>query len=550
MTAMADWQLRTTAPELAERYRAAGYWGDHTIGSFLTEVAAHQPRLGLRIWSRTHPYAGDVAEIDGRARRIAGFLRTAGVGPGDVVSYQMPNHVEAVETLWAIALTGAVAVPVVHFYGAKELGYILRHAGARAHVTAASWGHLDYLDALDALAGDLPALQTVVVTESGGGALPRGSVAYEDALDAQPVAAPAAVDPDAPAVVAYTSGTTADPKGVVHSHRTLLAETAQLNELQEPNGRPVLVGAPVAHAIGMLGGIFCPLWRGIDAHIADGWDPGFVLGAMLEADISAGSGATYFFTSLLDHPDCTPVHHAKMRVIGLGGAPVPAAVGDRARDLGITVTRSYGCTELPSISGSPPTAPHEQRCHTDGTAMPGVELRLVDPDGREVPVGTPGEVVARGPELFLGYTDPALTARAVDAEGWYHTGDVGVLDEHGALTITDRLSDLIIRGGTNISAAEIEEELMRLPGVAEVAVVAAPDARLGEHACAFVRPAPGCAAPDLAEVRRHLDAVGLAKPKWPEEIRAVDDFPRTPSGKIKKYALRDQLRAEATGAAS
>jgi non-ribosomal peptide synthetase component E (peptide arylation enzyme) len=161
-----------------------------------------------------------------------------------------------------------------------------------------------------------------------------------------------------------------------------------------------------------------------------------------------------------------------------------------------------------------------------------------------VGVGEPGEILSRGPDLFAGYTDAALTARAVDAEGWYATGDVGVLDAEGYLTITDRKSDFIIRGGANISAAEIEELAMRMPGVAEIAVVAAPDARLGERACAWLRIAPGATEPDLAALQRHLGAAGLPKPKWPEELRLVSDFPRTPSGKIKKFELRKRLREE------
>src|SRR5262249_7335856 len=162
---------------------------------------------------------------------------------------------------------------------------------------------------------------------------------------------------------------------------------------------------------------------------------------------------------------------------------------------------------------------------------PGVELRLVDADGAEVPAGTPGEILSRGPELCLGYTDPALTASAFDDDGWYHSGDVGVLDEGGFLTITDRVKDIIIRGGENISAAGVEEALHALPGVAEVAVVAAPDARLGEHACAIVRMLPGAAPLAQSDVTAHLSAVGLARQKWPEELRIVADFPRTASGK-------------------
>jgi acyl-CoA synthetase len=535
-----DWKLRTVPAVLAQRYTAEGFWNDDSFGTFLARAASDAPRQQLRIWSETHPYDGTIADVHDRARRLAGGLRALGLGAGDVVSYQMPNHVEAVVTFWALSLLGAVVVPVVHFYGPKELAFILEQSGARAHLTEARWSHLDYVAGLDVARAGAPGLEHVVVV--GDGPLPAGALRFADVAAAAPLDGPAPVEPDAPAVVAYTSGTTANPKGVVHSHRTLLAEVRQLEMLQEGDRRPLLIGAPVAHAIGMLGGLLAPVNRGVDAHIADGWDPARVLAAMLEADVNAGSGATYFFTSLLDHPDFSDEHRKRMGVIGLGGAPVPVAVGERAAALGITTTRSYGSTELPSTTGSRPSAPRHQRIATDGLAMPGVEVRIVDPSGRPVDPGEPGEILARGPELFLGYSDPALTDLVVDADGWYRTGDIAVRDEDGAVTITDRVSDIIIRGGTNVSAAEVEEQLMGIPGVAEVAVVAAPDERLGEHGCAFVRVSPGTSAPGLPEVRRHLEAVGLAKQKWPEEVRVVEDFPRTPSGKIKKFELRARCR--------
>ena len=180
---------------------------------------------------------------------------------------------------------------------------------------------------------------------------------------------------------------------------------------------------------------------------------------------------------------------------------------------------------------------------TDGRPLPGCEVKLVDPDdgGKSRP-GEPGEILSRGPECFLGYTDPSLTAKVFDQDGWYHTGDIGILDEDGYLSITDRISDVIIRGGENISAAEVEEVLMTLPGVAEVAVVAGPDDRMGEHAAAFLRMVEGSAAPDLSELRSHLESGGVARQKWPEELHSVTDFPRTSSGKIQKYVLRDRLR--------
>jgi acyl-CoA synthetase (AMP-forming)/AMP-acid ligase II len=175
--------------------------------------------------------------------------------------------------------------------------------------------------------------------------------------------------------------------------------------------------------------------------------------------------------------------------------------------------------------------------------MPGVEVRLVDFDGNDVPAGTPGEILSRGPDLCLGYTDPALDV-AFDDEGWYRTGDIGVIDSHGCVTITDRLKDVIIRGGENLSAAEIEQAVMAVPAVAEVAVVAAPDARLGERACALVRLRPGSDGLTLDDVRAHLETAGIARQKWPEDVRVVIDFPRTASGKIRKVDLRAGLRAE------
>jgi acyl-CoA synthetase len=266
--------------------------------------------------------------------------------------------------------------------------------------------------------------------------------------------------------------------------------------------------------------------------LVDVWDPGAVLRLMKEEGLGVGGGATYFLTSLLDHPDFTDEHLALMPYAGLGGSTVPVAVTERATRLGIKVFRSYGSTEHPSITACLLDDPEDKRLATDGRVLPGVEMRLEDD----------GEIISRGPDCCLGYTDPELTASVFDADGWYRTGDVGVLDDEGYLTITDRVSDIIIRGGENISAQEVEEQLVRMPSVAEVAVVSAPDPRLGEHAAAIVRPLPGEHAPTLEEVRAHLAGVGLAKQKWPESIHEVADLPRTPSGKVQKFKLRQQLR--------
>lgn len=213
------------------------------------------------------------------------------------------------------------------------------------------------------------------------------------------------------------------------------------------------------------------------------------------------------------------------------GHRCPRRSRSRLDDLGITVFRSYGSTEHPSITGSRVTAASDKRLFTDGDVLPGVEIRLAED----------GEILSRGPELCLGYTDDALTAAAFDADGWYHTGDIGELDADGYLTITDRKADIIIRGGENISALEVEEILLTMPGIAEAVVVAAPDARLGEHAAAVVRLRTGHLLPTIDEMRAHFDRAGVAKQKWPEELHQVEDFPRTASGKVQKFHVRRTL---------
>lgn len=538
-----QWQLRTPPADLTGRYVADGSWNDDTLGEILAAGLADGAQLACKVRSKLRPYSGTLGDAAELARRIAAGLRARGVAPGELVAFQLPNWVEAAATFWATAFLGAVPVPIVHFYGQKEVGFILRESGARVFVTADHFGHLDYLANLDALRPDLPDLELVAVVSDD--AVPSGLLSFSALANADAIERPARVDPSAPALVAYTSGTTADPKGVVHAHRTIGAEIRQLGAMQPPRGGPpLLVGAPVGHGIGMLSALLIPVYRREPVHLIDVWDPAEVLRGMLEDRVYSGAGATFFLTSLLDHPDFTDEHRALMQHVGLGGSSVPAAVTDRADTMGISIVRMYGSTEHPSITGSRHEEPRAKRLYTDGRPLPGVEMRLLDDDGKEVSPGSPGEIHSRGPDCFPGYTDPALTDECFDADGWYATGDVGVLDDDGYLSIVDRKKDIIIRGGENISALEVEELVLRLPGVAEVAVVAAPDARLGEHACAFVRPVSGQDVPGLEALRKHLDAAGLARQKWPEEIRTVDEFPRTPSGKIQKFALRDRLRQE------
>jgi acyl-CoA synthetase len=540
--ASARFELRPMPAELAARYKAEGAWDERSLGQFLSDSLLSDPSRRFRIWSPTNPYVGTVGDVFDEARRVAGGLKALGLGPGDLVAFQLPNWVEAAVTFYACAMLGVTLVPIVHFYGPKEVGFILRQSRARALIVVSAIGARDYLAELATIRDGLVDLERVIVVGETSGA-DGEYLAFEDLRTAEPLGAPAAVDPDGPALIGYTSGTTADPKGVVHTHRTIGCEVRQLSAHQSERDRANLTGAPVGHAIGMLAGLLCPLASGRPLYMIDGWDPPTVLDAMVEEGIGAGSGSTYFFTSLLDCPGFGPQHVELMRFVGLGGSPIPNAVAERADDLGISLVRAYGCTEHPSVTGSQHADPKEKRIHTDGRPLEWVEVRTVDEDGRDTGVGRAGEILTRGPDRFGGYTDPVLTAQCIDAEGWFRTGDVGVLDRDGYLTITDRVKDIIIRGGENVSAAEVEQLLAHMDGVAEVAVVAAPDERLGEHGCAFFRMQAGVEAPDLHAVRAHLAAAGLARQKWPEELRSVDELPRTPSGKVQKFVLRERLRA-------
>jgi acyl-CoA synthetase (AMP-forming)/AMP-acid ligase II len=524
------WRLRQVPPALAGRYRAEGWWTDATLGDMVAAGLGRQGDAGFRVRSRVRPWEGTFADVDRAARSLAAELGARGVGPGSLVAFQLPNWVEAGITFWAAAYLGAVVVPIVHFYGAKEVEYIVRATGPDVVVTADRFGHADHLAAWEDVLARHPVPLWLVVGASRD--LPAAATPFEAMLDAEPVTGPAAVDPDAPAIVGFTSGTTRDPKGVVHSHRTIGCETRQLDQMFPTGGPPQITGAPVGHFIGMLNAFLVPLLRLRPVNLIDVWDPGEVLRMMRDDGLGMGGGATYFLTSLLDHPDFGPEHLALMPFAGLGGSTVPVAVTERATRLGIKVFRSYGSTEHPSITGCRIDDPEDKRLTTDGRTLPGVELRLE----------AGGEIVSRGPDCCLGYTDPDLTASVFDDEGWYRTGDVGVLDDEGYLTITDRLSDIIIRGGENISAQEVEELLLGLDAVAEVSVVATPDERLGERAAAVVRLRAGEAMPTLAQVRDHLAAAGLARQKWPESLHAVEEFPRTPSGKVQKFRLRQRLR--------
>jgi acyl-CoA synthetase len=507
--------MRKIPAELVTRYEGAGWWTRETLGQVLAGGLHAAPDARFRAYSAVRPWSGTFREVEQVARRLAAGLRARGVCAGDVVAIQLPNWMEAAATFWASAFLGAVLVPIVHFYGRKELSHILASARPRVFITAEEFGRMTYQPDL---CSDIPIV----------GLVGRD---FDELLADEPMVGTIPADPAGPALIAFTSGTTSAPKGVVHSHRSLVFEARQLSGQIQSIGEKQLIATPVGHFIGMLGALLIPVLNGGSVHLIDNWDPAEVLTLMDRDGLTLGGGPPYFVTSLLDHPDCTPAHRARIKCLGLGGSTVPAAVTRRLSDLGIIVFRSYGSSEHPSITGSTLDAPEDKRLLTDGNPMPGVEVRLA----------ADGEILSRGPDLCLGYTDDALTAAAFDDDGWYHTGDIGVLDADGYLTITDRKADVIIRGGENISAVEVEEVLLAMPAIAEAVVVAAPDAGLGERVAAVLRLKPGQTLPSLDDVRAHFGQHGVARQKWPEVLLEVSDYPRTASGKVQKRLVRSSI---------
>jgi acyl-CoA synthetase (AMP-forming)/AMP-acid ligase II len=543
------WSLRAMPSGLRERYLREGWWDERTLGHMLLGWLEARRELPFCIWSTTRPQHSTYGEVATLARRLATGLARRGIQAGDAVCIYVPNSVEGALGFYAVPTIGAVLVPVAPFYGMKELRFILARSGARILITAdaPAGGRSDgsaggRLEGIAALRAELPALEDVYVI---GETMPAGMRPYKELLAPEPLAELPAVDPDGVAAVAFTSGTTSDPKGVVHTHRSLCSEVRLHMDTAPRQKRPLLVGGPISHITGMLIGIMLQPYRGVPVHIIEGWDVPLVLRAMREAGLTAGAGATVFLNSIFNHPDTTREDLANLEDVPMGGSTIPIPFAEHCESLGIKIMRFYGSTEHPSVTGVPADAPLAKRQRTDGRALPGVEMRVLDEDGNALPPDTPGELVTRGPDLFAGYIDPAMNAELIDAEGWFHTGDIGVIDPEGYFTVTDRKKDIIIRNGVKVSALEVENCLLQMPSLMEVAVVAAPDARTGERGHAILRVKPGAGAPTLEEIRAHLGRVDLARQKWPESIEVIEDFPRTASGKVKKFELRDAVRKRA-----
>jgi len=545
---------RVTA-ERSRRFRASGAWRGASLGELFLGTCATRPGAVVLV-------DGDVpldfASLRERVLRLAGGLETLGVGPGDAVAYQLPNWWEAAAACLATWTIGAVAVPIVPILREREVAFILGEIRPRVFFVPGRHRGVDYAaQAESASRGRANPPRIVVVRGEATGSGPSEIDASASADDGAArttlaeilAASPARSSvrsPDTLALVMYTSGSTAAPKGALHSHDTLAAEVRSLVDAHGLGSADrTLMPSPLTHVSGLIHGILCPAILGTSAVLMERWDAGVALGAIERHRVTYLAGAPTFLQDLLAHPDVARRDLASLRLYSCGGASVPPDLIRQARERipAMVAKRSYGSSEFPTIATTTAADAILRGLDTEGRALAGVEIRITDEAGRALGAGAEGEIRARGPECFLGYTDRALDAESFDDDGFYRTGDLGTLDADGYLRVTGRVKDIIVRKGEKISAREVEDLLARFPGVAEVAVVPLADAATGERACACVRMEVGATPVDLGGIVAFLRAHGLTPQKLPEQLERVDDFPRTPSGKIHKRFLRERIEA-------
>jgi cyclohexanecarboxylate-CoA ligase len=529
--------------EAAAAYHRAGHWGTRSLGE---RFAATCVRRGYDDALVDGERRVSFAEWARLAERAALGLLALGVGPGDVIAYQLPNWWEAAVLFLAAARLGAIVNPVLPIFREHELRFILRQSGAAVLVIPGEFRGCDHRQLIAGMRAELPGLREVLVARAE--ALP--SMRSLDAFLATPwERAPqtadrvvSGVDPDQLLMLMYTSGTTAAPKGVLHTHNTLIAEVNSLERMHalSPSDR-TLMPSPLTHISGVVHAILTPALLGTSAVLMERWDAERGLELIAREGVTYMVGAPTFLQDLVACAARLPSAAPALRLFSCGGAPVSADLIRSARaTLGCIAKRVYGSTEFPTITTTDAADAVERGVETEGRPIPPGQVRIVDEHGGVRPPNRDGEIQARGPECFVGYADPSLNAEAFTADGWFRTGDVGRLDATGYLVLSGRLKDIVIRKGEKFSVREVEEAIAKHPSVAEVAVLALPDPRSGECACACVALRPG-AALTLADLTAFLRSEGLAAQKLPEQLEIVGALPRTESGKVQREVLKARL---------
>ena len=525
--------------DLARQWRAAGYWRQETLADIAAAQTQAAPDRTLLIEGNTRWTRAEVYDL---ALRLAGFLKRRGAEPGDVVAFQLPNWSESAVIALAARLLGLVINPIPPIYRETELAYMLRATGAKYLFIPGEFRQCDYPAMIARLRGGQPALGDVVVVRGAAG----DNLSWQEAVAGAPLATLPRIDPAAVFMVMFTSGTTGRAKGVLQTHYAFGYKARQMIAAWGVGEEDVIfMPSPVTHITGAIWAFDIPWLSGAPAVLLDVWNAADGIAAIREHRCTISGGATPFLQQLLAASASDRAALRSLKTFFCGGTAVaPALIREVSRAFPACLFfRAYGSTEMMTVTlGIASRAEADLGAETDGIVKPPMRVRLVDAQGGEIAAdGVEGEILATGPEQFAGYLDVRDNDAAFDDAGYFRMGDLGCWREGRYLVITGRKKDIIIRSGENIGPREVEDVLLAHPAIADIAIVAMPSMATGEKACAFVILHPGRAL-DLAEMRRFLDAVGLAKQKYPEHMEVVDDFPRVPSGKVRKDLLRERAR--------
>jgi cyclohexanecarboxylate-CoA ligase len=518
--------------------RGRGVWPDRVLTDYLDRLVATRPDdtavVAFKEEEGTETRLS-YRELARRAARVARALDRMGVRSGDVVSFQLPNWWEFFAVHLACVRLGAVSNPLMPIFRHRELAFMLAHAESKVFIAPARFRGFDHGALALQLARELPRLGHVLLAGGTGGHSFEARVAGAegDAFESG-----ARLAPNDVMQLLYTSGTTGEPKGALHTSNTLIGTIFKFAErLELGPGDVLFMPSPLAHQLGFAYAVMQSILLGVPVVLTDVWNPAAAVDLIERHRCTFTFAATPFLADLANFPGIEMRDLRSLRVFVSSGAPIPPAIVAAAQArLHTQVVTRWGMTECASVTLT--TLSGHKVLESDGCVVPGEEVRIVGADGREAPHGTPGTLKVRGAALFVGYLKrPQLYD--VDEDGWFDTGDLARMDEEGYIRICGRKKDIVIRGGENIPVVEVESAMYRLPEIADVAIVAMPDRRLVERACAFATLRPG-AALTLERVRSHLDAEGVAKHFWPERLEILAEMPRTPTGKIQKFVLRER----------
>ncbi|HSD10805.1 MAG TPA: AMP-binding protein [Candidatus Binatia bacterium] len=521
-------------PERVAVHEAAGHWPCAGMSAMLEERRRGTPdRLFLIDGSERLTFA----QFAGRVERVASALLALGIAPGDVVSWQLPSWWEAAVVAVAIDWIGAINNPIIPIYREREVSFIAAQAGTRALIVPGVFRNFDFRELAAEVRRGSPGLEHVIVVRDRPG---EGMRSFGDLLGSVPGSRPAARDPYEVAMLFYTSGTTADPKGVMHTDATL-GSFARTNAVVAGGGPEdaALLQFPVSHIGGLAAFVMLPILKGSRVVYVDFWDPERALSLIEQEGITGAGGPPAILQGMLAAPGFSPHRVRTVRLAATGAADVPPElIREIRRRFGAVSYRSYGLTECPMLTSGRADDPEDKCVYTDGRPTPGCRVRIMDEAGRLLPSGTEGEIEAFGPQMCVGYLDPSLTAAAFTSDGFVRTGDLGIVDEQGYVRVTGRKKDIIIRKGENLSAKAIEDVLHDHPSVAEAAVIGVPDPDCGERVCACLVLRAGAKALNLADIRRFMEAKQVMRQKIPERLELLPSLPRNATGKVLKHELR------------